>query len=80
MQHILTLENIDKQESTPFDSLTIRELEIMNHLVEGKNVSEIADILSLHISTISTHKANVMQKLDVSNVVELIKTVQLFNR
>ena len=80
MMHIITWEDADNQVSSPFDRLTGRELEVMNHLVEGKNVSEIADILSLHISTISTHKANVMQKLDVSNVVELIKTVQLFNR
>ncbi|MFL5746539.1 MAG: response regulator [Niastella sp.] len=80
MKHILTWEDADKQAGTPFDRLTSRELEVMNHLVEGKNVSEIADILSLHISTISTHKANIMLKLDVSNVVELIKTVQLFNR
>jgi DNA-binding CsgD family transcriptional regulator len=50
----------------------------MNHLVEGKNVSEIAEILFLHISTISTHKANIMEKLNVSNVVELTKMVQLF--
>ena len=78
MQHILTLENIDKQESTPFDSLTIRELEIMNLLEEGKNVSEIAGMLSLHISTVSTHKGNIMMKLGVSNVVELTKMVQLF--
>ncbi|AEV99564.1 hypothetical protein A4D02_27375 [Niastella koreensis] len=80
MKHILTLEDIDNQASSPFDQLTGRELEVMNHLVDGKNVSEIAELLSLHISTISTHKANVMQKLDVSNVVELIKTVQLFNQ
>ena len=79
MKHILTRDEVNNQAGTPFDHLTGRELEIMNHLVQGKNVSEIANILSLHISTISTHKANVMQKLDVSNVVELIQTVQLFN-
>ena len=78
MKHILTWEDVDKQSITPFDSLSIRELEIMNHLVEGKNVSEIAETLFLHISTISTHKANIMAKLDVSNVVELSKLVQLF--
>jgi two-component system, NarL family, invasion response regulator UvrY len=78
IKHILTWEDVDKQSATPFDSLTIRELEIMNHLVEGKNVSEIADILFLHISTISTHKANIMEKLNVTNVVELTKMVQLF--
>lgn len=78
MKHILTWGDVDNQSITPFDSLTIRELEIMNHLVEGKNVSEIAEMLFLHISTISTHKANIMEKLDVSNIVELTKLVQLF--
>lgn len=79
MKHILTSDNTDNQVSTPFDSLTIRELEIMNHLVEGKNVKEIAEMLFLHISTISTHKAKMMLKLGVSNVVELTRKVQLFN-
>ena len=78
MKHILTSENIFGP-STPFDNLTFRELEIMNHLVGGKNVKEIAEMLFLHISTISTHKANIMLKLDVSNVVELTRKVQLFN-
>jgi DNA-binding NarL/FixJ family response regulator len=78
MKHILTSENIVGA-STPFDNLTFRELEIMNHLVGGKNVKEIAEMLFLHISTISTHKAKIMLKLDVSNVVELTMKVQLFN-
>lgn len=78
MKHILTSENISGA-GTPFDNLTFRELEIMNHLVGGKNVKEIAEMLFLHISTISTHKANIMLKLDVSNVVELTRKVQLFN-
>jgi DNA-binding NarL/FixJ family response regulator len=75
MMHLLT----DEEAGSPFDSLTIRELEIMNLLVEGKNVTDIAAMLFLHISTVSTHKANIMVKLNVSNVVELTKLVQLFN-
>lgn len=78
LKNILTWEDIDKQPLTPFDSLSIRELEVMKHLAEGKNVSEIANMLFLHISTVSTHKANIMVKLNVSNVVELTQIVQLF--
>jgi two-component system, NarL family, invasion response regulator UvrY len=78
MRHILTLGDIGNQASTPFDNLTIREVEIMNHLVDGKNVKEIAEMLFLHISTVSTHKIKIMSKLDVSNVVELSKKVQQF--
>ena len=78
MQDLLTQEVLEEQPKNPFQSLSNRELEIMNHLVDGKNVSEIAGILSVHISTISTHKANLMQKLGVSNVVDLSKMVQMF--
>lgn len=80
MRYILTSEDIDKMAITPFDSLSIRELEIMHHLVEGKNASEISEMLFLHISTVSTHKASIMAKLEVSNIVELTKMVQLFNK
>jgi DNA-binding NarL/FixJ family response regulator len=78
MNHIIT--DIDNQTNSPFDKLSVRELEIMNHLVEGKNVSEIAGMLFLHISTVSTHKANIMTKLDVSNVIELTQLVRLFKK
>ncbi|THU30220.1 response regulator transcription factor [Niastella caeni] len=80
LNNILTLKDKDIQAGTPFDSLSIRELEIMNHLVQGKNVSEIAEMLFLHISTVSTHKANIMEKLGVSNIVELTQMVQLFKK
>jgi DNA-binding NarL/FixJ family response regulator len=80
MNHILTLEDTDNHTGNPFDRLSVRELQIMNYLVEGKNVSEIAELLFLHISTVSTHKANIMVKLDISNVVELSKMFQLFNK
>lgn len=78
MMHLLTDEDTGNKTATPFNNLSIRELEIMNLLVEGKNVTEIAAMLFLHISTVSTHKANIMAKLNVSNVVELSKLVQLF--
>jgi DNA-binding NarL/FixJ family response regulator len=58
-----------------FDGLSPREFEIMNHLAEGRVVSEIARLLSLHISTVSTHKATILKKLGVSNVIELNRLV-----
>jgi two-component system, NarL family, invasion response regulator UvrY len=62
-----------------FENLSARELEVMTHLVEGRNVSEIAETLSIHISTVSTHKANILQKLKVSNVIELTTLVKRFD-
>jgi len=62
-----------------FENLSARELEVMTHLVEGKNVSEIAEILSIHISTVSTHKASILQKTKVSNVIELTRIANRFD-
>jgi DNA-binding NarL/FixJ family response regulator len=78
MKDTLTNEILEGKSQNPFETLSPRELEIMNHLIDGKNVSEIATILSVHISTISTHKANIMQKLGVSNIIELSKLVHMF--
>jgi DNA-binding NarL/FixJ family response regulator len=78
MQDKLTTEVLEGRTQNPFETLSPRELEIMNHLIDGKNVSETAHILSLHISTISTHKANIMHKLGVSNIIELSRMVQMF--
>jgi DNA-binding NarL/FixJ family response regulator len=73
----LTLEMLDSEAKSLFDTLSERELEVMNYLIDGKNVSEIAKTLSIHISTVSTHKANILQKLGVPNVIELSKLVQM---
>ena len=77
-------ENITSQaiEGAPaksiFENLSARELEVMTHLVEGRNVSEIAEILSVHISTASTHKASILQKLKVKNIIELTTLIKRF--
>lgn len=78
MRDTLTSEMLDEITPNPFEALSPRELEIMNHLLEGKNISEIATLLFLHISTVSTHKTNIMQKLGVSNIIELSKMVKMF--
>lgn len=53
--------------------LTQREIEIIKKISEGKNNTEIAGALFISIRTVETHRRNVMMKLEVSNVVDLIK-------
>lgn len=80
LQEIIAREAIEGTSGNSlFENLSIRELEVMTHLVEGKNVSEIAEVLSIHISTVSTHKANILQKLKVGNVIELTRIVKRFD-
>jgi len=80
MQEVITRQAIEGSAAkSVFENLSARELEVMTHLVEGKNVSEIAGILSVHISTASTHKASILQKLKVKNVIELTTLVKRFD-
>jgi DNA-binding NarL/FixJ family response regulator len=53
-------------------SLTTRELEVLQLIVHGKSNKEIAAVLGLSANTISVHRANIMQSLDIHNTAELV--------
>lgn len=63
----------------PFEKLSSREVEIVSLLTSGKSITEIANILSLAISTVGTYKARLFEKLKVHNLVELIELWHLYN-
>ncbi|MCF0072754.1 response regulator transcription factor [Dyadobacter sp. CY261] len=61
----------------PFtDSLTPRELEVMNLLIEGKQNTEISRRLRLKLSTVSAHKKRIMQKVGANNLVDLCGLIE----
>jgi DNA-binding CsgD family transcriptional regulator len=52
--------------------LTDREKEILQLLAEGKSNKEAASILNIGVSTVETHRGNMMQKLGLHNTAELV--------
>ncbi|MET0466655.1 MAG: response regulator transcription factor [Chitinophagaceae bacterium] len=56
--------------------LSQRELEVMQLLVKGYSSSQIKQTLNLQLSTISTYKARIFEKLKVSNVIELAEKIK----
>ncbi len=54
------------------DLLTPREREILQVLAEGRSSKDIAKLLDLSSYTVDTHKANLMQKLSLHSMAELI--------
>ena len=54
-------------------SLSDREFQVFRMIAEGKSVSEIAERLNLSVKTVSTHKANVLQKMGMTSQGELIR-------
>jgi DNA-binding NarL/FixJ family response regulator len=53
--------------------LTKREIEILQYIAQGYTSRQIADTLSLSFRTINTHRANLMQKLDIHDTAGLVR-------
>lgn len=56
----------------PYRQLTDREKQVLQLLAEGKTNKDCATLLELAVSTIETHRASLMQKLDLHNTAELV--------
>lgn len=55
-----------------YDLLSPREREILQLVAEGKSNKDVANLLNLSPYTVETHRANIMQKLNLRGVPELI--------
>jgi DNA-binding NarL/FixJ family response regulator len=64
----------------PIDPLTEREEEVLVTVARGRTNTEIADELSISLSTVKTHLASLMQKLGARNRVELAMWAYETNR
>jgi DNA-binding NarL/FixJ family response regulator len=58
--------------SESISPLTAREREITQLLAEGKSTKEVASILNLSVKTAETHRSNIMRKLELHSVSELV--------
>lgn len=71
---------IDREKNTSYNeavtrikSLTQREKEVMEHVVAGTLNKDIAIKLEISIKTVEVHRANVMEKMAVSSVADLVR-------
>jgi DNA-binding NarL/FixJ family response regulator len=55
-----------------YDSLTEREREVFQLIAEGRSNKEIATVLHLSPGTVETHRARIMDKLDVHSAAEIV--------
>ncbi len=54
--------------------LSVRELEVLRLTAQGHSEKAIGDMLFLSVETVKTHRRNMLQKSDVKNSIELVKT------
>ena len=55
-----------------YDLLTDREKEVLHLLAEGRSNKEVATLLDVGLSTVETHRANLMQKLNLHGTAEIV--------
>ncbi len=57
---------------SPLEALTDREIQVFRMIGEGRSTREVADLLHLSVKTIETHRANIMDKLDLDGASQLM--------
>ena len=57
----------------PANRLTAREREVVQLLSEGKSSKDVASVLGISVKTAETHRANIMRKLEIHSVSELVR-------
>jgi two-component system response regulator NreC len=62
----------DRNIEDSYDLLTPCEREILQLVAEGKSSKDIANVLNLSVYTVDTHRSNIMDKLNLHTVPELI--------
>jgi two-component system invasion response regulator UvrY len=64
--------------ASPFAAIAPRELQIMHYWLQGTNTKEMARLLGVTMSTISTVKAKILEKTNTNNFVELSELAKLY--
>jgi DNA-binding NarL/FixJ family response regulator len=62
----------DKDIEDSYELLTQRERELLQLIAEGKSNKDVASMLNLSLYTVETHRGNIMEKLNLHSVPELI--------
>lgn len=62
----------DKDVDDSYELLTTREREILQLVAEGRSNKEIAALLNVSVYTVETHRSNILEKLNLHSVPDLI--------
>ncbi len=74
----LALATIDGHRNSPFDALSMREMEVAMQLARGKTLNAIGTELALSPKTISTYKQRLMEKLQLNHVISLARLMTVY--
>ncbi len=69
----IALSTFSRNVESPFDLLSLRELQVILLTVQGERPQKIAELLFLSVKTVSTYKKRATEKLAVDNPVDLVR-------
>lgn len=69
----LAIGMILQEDRPPHDLLSDRELQIFRMLASGDGITHVAQQLNLSIKTVSTYKTRIQQKMQMTNVAEMVR-------
>jgi DNA-binding NarL/FixJ family response regulator len=64
--------SMSRNEVPNLPTLTVREREVTQLLAEGKSSKEVASLLNLSTKTVETHRSNIMRKLSLHSIRDLV--------
>lgn len=73
VRKLLDRDGASSRDRAPLDILSVREMQVLQMLSEGKTTKEIASQLGLSPKTVDNHKANIMKKLEIYDVPTLVR-------
>ena len=62
-----------------FDSLTEREREVLDHLIDGERNKEIANRMRISTKTVEAYRSSLMKKMQTPSVAELVRAISWVN-
>jgi DNA-binding NarL/FixJ family response regulator len=66
------LKYLQSEQDDELDRLTAREKQVLQLIAQGKSNKEIAALLELSVNTVSVHRANLMEKMNIHRTAELV--------
>lgn len=66
------LRYIAQEQDDELSKLTAREKQVLQLIAQGKSNKEIASLLDLSVNTVSVHRANLMEKMNIHRTAELV--------
>jgi DNA-binding NarL/FixJ family response regulator len=69
----LAMDAMTTSEDLPHKQLSDREFEVFSLLVNGKSITEIAELLHVSVKTVSTHKTRILNKMAMPSLADLVQ-------